>query len=135
MRQAPTGSPAASTGTVLTHWPVHETATMRPAGTTPEPTARRDADTISRHHSSASWVAAPSAARRCRRGWCSDQARAPVEGDQADLGPAGAQVDGQNVVATRVDGRWHVDGWLALACRSGGQASAGMACWPSIMSP
>ena len=58
--QGPTGTPSGPTGTVLAHWPVHDTATTRAGSTTPDPRARRADVVIRSHHCPASWVAPPS---------------------------------------------------------------------------
>ena len=78
------------------------------------------------------------AAVRARAGWrparCSRQAMRAGERDQADLRPAGAEVDGEDEERPRgATGRSRsreAERWPARR----GQASAGMDCWASIMS-
>ena len=59
--QGPTGSPASSTGTVLAHWPVQETATIC-SGRIPFVTDPDSSRTIS-HQAEASWTAPPPGSR------------------------------------------------------------------------
>src|SRR5215210_3973475 len=63
--QGPTGSPAASTGMVLAHWPVQETATTR-SGEVSARTARESSRTAS-HQRAASCTAPPPGSRSVSR--------------------------------------------------------------------
>ena len=108
MTQSPTGRPSSSTGTVLAHCPVHDTATTWPRRTAPSawPVGwRRD----EAHHSSASWTAPPPGAAGSAAQWCSLQATAPVSDTSPTLGPPVPEVDGEDepVVgrAARASGR------------------------------
>ena len=131
MRHSPTGSPAASTGTVLAHCPVHDTATICPEGTVADRMAVRALVVISRHHSSASWVAAPPGARRVSTGRCSEQAMTPVKDTSPTLGPPVPRSTARtNCSSGRMAPAWPPRDGSPV----GAQMSAGMACCESIMS-
>src|SRR5665213_3425999 len=83
----PTGMPSPSTGTVLAHWPVHDTATTVDGSTTPDARARRDESRMRSHQSPASWVAASSDPRSVGTARCSCQATAPTRDPRPTLGP------------------------------------------------
>ncbi len=85
--QSPTGEPSSSTGTVLDHWPVQLTASIRSAGTAPDPIARRTASLMRSHHSAASCTAPPPGSHRVLTGQWSCQATRPVSETRPTFGP------------------------------------------------
>jgi hypothetical protein len=132
--QGPTGTPSTSTGTVLAHCPVQETATTVDGSTTPDARARRAESRTRSHHRAASWVAPPSGPRSVGTARCSCQRHQP------DLRASGVEVDGQRPgLLASSGGRLGHHG--AINGSPPGpppgdrpQASPGMACWASIMS-
>ncbi len=85
--QSETGSPAASTGTVLAHCPVTLTAATRSAVTSDPASARRVASLTMSHHSPASCTAPPSPSRRVLRATWSCQAILPTSDTRPTLSP------------------------------------------------
>ena len=105
---------------------VDDAGCQGPAGRMPQ---------ITSHHWAASWVAPPSGPSSVG----TDVVLVPGDGagqrDQSDLGPAGAEVDGQDPgVLPPASGRRGHRASGVVAPGGTAQASAGMACWASIMS-
>ena len=129
------GTPAASTGTVLAHWPVHDTATTRPGSTTPDaegpPGARRGSGPTT---APASWVALAVRARASvATGRCSCQAMVAGQRHQAHLRVRRCPRSTARTHAVVPVGR-HV-GRRCGRAGAAGQASPGIDCWASIISP
>ncbi len=102
--QSPTGVPCSSTGTVLDHWPVQLTASIRLASTTPEAMARRAASVTSSHHSAASCTAPPPGRQPGLDRAVVVPRDASGERDQPDLRPAGAEVDREDEALVAICG-------------------------------
>src|SRR5487761_2285972 len=94
VRQGPVGTPWASTGTVEAYCPVTATLRTRAPAASGRASSRRVASFTISHHWAASWVVALVG---------DDHA---VVGDEADLGPPGAQVDREAELVAHVAGTW-----------------------------
>src|SRR5581483_12055981 len=83
----PTGTPLASTGMVLAHWPVTLTAATRDASTAPLLTPSRTASRITSHHTPASCSAPPWGRNSVFTSRCVDHTIPPARVTNPTLGP------------------------------------------------